>query len=121
MSAHSPSDSQPASGAEPVASASGKVPVPISTPVKNRGRLRNLKGIEKAAHIQDAPTLPLDEFLKEHLSNMPDDYTTSSPYWHRAKLPSIVNSVGAEQTLYQPICSLLNAISNRIHSKPYLP
>ena len=99
----------------------GKVITSFTNPAPNCAKLRVLKGPEKAAHIQDAPTLTLEEFLNEHLSDMPDDYTTSSPYWHRAKLPRIVNSVGAEQTLCQPICSLLNAISNRVHSKPYLP
>ena len=119
MSTHSPSDSRPAPGVEPVASPPGKTIRP-SSPVKGRFILTNHKDIEKSGITQDAPAV--QDFVEKHLSPYPREYVTDNTRarWTSELVPTITDCKGDEVEIYKPVCTLLNSISHSLSSRSFI-
>ena len=111
------SDSPPVtSDAESVASQwLDEIPLPFSSPVKNRRGLTTGEDLEKCRLIRSVVPLELVKFSNEHLSLLPRGYVSDRPSWLEVLVPPIWNTTGPETGLYQPICDLFNAISNRLY------
>lgn len=118
MPAHS-LDPRLSSGAGPLASASDKVSTFPCSPVKDRVKITNAKGIENSDQVRGASILPGKQFTELHLTSPPKQWSSSRTElrdsWDDMVGP-IRTHTGCEEGLYKPICTLLNDINKWTHS-----
>ena len=114
-SAHSSELEQAASGPEALHLASYGAPASLATPVKKRTKLTHLGDLDKIPAFRGATTLDLDNFVQDHLSNLPTHYEPDHSFWLKNNVPNITKRIHHE-ALYKPVCDLLNLISNHLYS-----
>ncbi|KAK7690220.1 hypothetical protein QCA50_006872 [Cerrena zonata] len=78
--------------------------------------MASASGIQNSDKVQHSGFLPVEEFVRDHLTPQPKSWGARRSRW-RKKTQRIEEATGAEYKMYSPICKLLNAISKSTYEK----